>query len=98
MYVYRVENQYKHGPYFMFPCTWMTTLHAPSNNHPGPWNDNIRGGWNDNHIFGFKDLKQLQAWFWPEELRKLQKLGFIPKRVKAKNIVHGDHQVAFIRA
>lgn len=101
MWVYRVENEEGKGPYLSMPgkCDcWQTTDHNRSWRHPLP-EDDIRewmGSYTSLHLFGFKDKRQLYSWFSQEELNNLNKLGFVVKKMKAKEILYGGYQIAFI--
>lgn len=48
-------------------------------------------------IFGFTSLNQLQAWFRPEELRKLTTMGYKIKRVLGNPIINTSTQSMFVR-
>lgn len=103
MYVYRIENKHGLGPYSKgSTSTWQSGHHITSTGRPMP-QDDIKE-WKDlsydeqhKYVFGFASLKQLQAWFRPEELSKLNASGYSIKRIRADNVVHGHTQVAFTR-
>ena len=109
-YFYRVEKNLV-GPYFrkdIKDTDWMSGDHRwPTDKscRPSIRNevDNLENILYLNGLkikdccFGFATLSQLQAWFRPEELRKLAKLGFSIRRVKGRIVAKSSTQVLFRR-
>lgn len=100
-YVYRVENNKGYGPYRApqfhdgSHVYWYEQDHGCSDSHPLPEEEGLPtgGAW----ICGFKTKHDLHAWFSKIELRRLAKLGFKPRRVRARVVFEGLRQAMFIR-
>lgn len=102
MEVWRVQNQFGRGPYSLRE-EWKTKDHGKSPNTPVPKNDKGFTRKDKEHIntrtdvfFGFETEAQLRKWFDPEELEKLDELGFAPVKVKAEKVWSSGTQVVFI--
>lgn len=101
VYLYRVQNEEGEGPYHAYDidaALWQSGRHS-SPDRPAPYYDpeleyraHIQVRWK----FGFQTLRLLQAWFRPEELRKLEKLGFHPVRVRAVKMCHSACQSVYL--
>lgn len=101
-YFYRVEDAKGYGPY-----RGETVAHKWARKHhinvpgvtPGPYED-FGADWIDiqyayEGLFGFRNLSQVQAWFFPEELLALHKVGCKIVRVKGEAILESPYQVYF---
>lgn len=111
MYFYRIENDASVGPYNSdYYHKWIDGWYKSKNGCPDPRNDvlyNLHGkrvyydgrDWDTfyhGHKFGFRNLKELQAWFSPNELSRLYNIGFMIKRVKGELIAYSKYQCIFI--
>jgi hypothetical protein len=101
-YFYRVENTLGEGPYQATNSggskRWRTQLHSHLNGRPTLYDETGRMPTiRDGQIFGFKTLHQLQRWFRPEELRRLEKLGYRVCRVRGRAVLSTKTQVLFER-
>jgi hypothetical protein len=94
--VWRVQNRYGEGPYRtrgkLAEVEWYGWQRDGEWPIPKEEGLPIRG-----YHCGFKDLKQLHAWFHPRELKFLAKFGFRPMRVRAHSIKIGKKQLVFKR-
>lgn len=108
MVVWRVENEYGEGPYHSSEGLrtmkqWQERPHTPENGCPGPYEDGFTEKAIDMMIrrkvsCGFRSERQLKDWFTPFELTMLATFGFKPKKVLAKKVFLGRHQIMFVRA
>lgn len=102
MYVYRVENAKGEGPYAIRKnrpelSAWSTSNHSRAdgpNHRPTKYQDGL-SLCPENLRYGFRPLRQMQSWFRPEELVRLGRLGYIPVRIKAYRVYHGEQQLIF---
>jgi hypothetical protein len=92
--VYRVEERKssRQGPYVHHG--WYERWHAADRPEKEDWFTYKTG-----MVFGFRSMRQLNAWFNAAELHQLRRHGFIVRAydVSARDIVYGKHQVAFHR-
>jgi hypothetical protein len=114
MVIYRIENNKGFGPYHVSECyrdVWADNWHEGDSTHLLPeeetWRDN-----NGNLIpptnkwfitykywkFGFETQTQLHNWFSPNELMKLEKLGFKKVEIEIEDtfVLRGTRQVVFL--
>lgn len=105
MYVYRVEDANKEGPYTYSDrkgTREMTEAHGSSTNaRPTPYNDGLRGVYmhhisTPNRVCGFLSLKQLLWWFQGYE-RYLEERGFFITVYREKTVYKGRTQCVFDR-
>lgn len=112
MNVYRVEKEDGEGPYFWSASRWTRRTHSSMSGHPNPYDDEGLKHWLNmiksvnpelledyarKYSFGFKSMKDLEAWFNEDELKNLKKLGFniVVYAVDIKNVIAGHKQVMF---
>ena len=105
MQVIRIENEYGQGPYVAGGAKMFRNEHS-DRKHP-TWKEEtgyIPQDWaNRWHIpsadvlHGFKDMDQLNKWFTPLELKKMERNGFEVKVFEAKFVTHARKQVLFVK-
>jgi hypothetical protein len=99
MKIWRVQNDMGECPYNLIDeilCDGFLYKHNIDKEfHPNPMNDKgIQRNIEPNEICGFINRKQMCKWFTLEELQKLRKAGYYPKRVEVKKITAiGEYQV-----
>jgi len=107
--IYRVENDEGFGCYYgksydeeadILHSHFFCSSDADKRKHPlacedrGIDRDIISG----EEIFGFLNIEQAKAWFTPDELKGLEKLGYALKKVIVKEITAvGEKQVLAIK-
>lgn len=109
-YFYRVERDDGVGPYvsrYKEYCRWMIGAHdgQVDEYHPDIQLELfcLEEVLDQQHtrfedcLFGFQTLTQLQRWFDPEELRKLNRLGYRIVRVLGVEVVSTSTQSMFVR-
>lgn len=101
-YVYRVENDEGKGCYQEGAVALNRLEHHNSYNHvkrhPLPSEDfGIDRYPLKDEKCGFKDMKQLKAWFTPKELKRLARNGFkVVELYVAEVTAYGEQQLLFI--
>lgn len=109
--IYRLENPDAKGPYLgCGSSVWNTINHDSSDNHPGPrqekgllkrqWYCVTSGSYGSgpkNYKFGFESIEQLNSWFDPFELTRLNYLGFniVEIEITEDAVFEGSRQVLF---
>jgi hypothetical protein len=110
VFVYRVEDENGKGPWqskkslqaeewYDQPETKINYFMEPneSNIHKiGPYLEWAEDEGSEQFLYGFKDLEQLNKYFSPTELQKLEKQGFKIVKVKADKTFEGDSQLIFM--
>lgn len=73
--------------------TWLSRVPAPREDGTGP----VKAGL---ERCGFATMRQLRAWFWKAERRKLAELGFVLRQydVPTDAVRRGHRQVVFPKA
>ena len=107
-YFYRVEDKDGQGPYWFGAKGWEDGKHCVPT-HPAIADEiglegyiilreqlNVAGFKTSDCFFGFITLRQLQRWFSPLELKRLEKLGYRIKRVLGKSVLDVPSQSMFI--
>lgn len=103
--VVRLENEIGKGPYrapgMMGGARWWDSPHSLDPKHPNLREDMGFTGqdkqdfWNKDYNFAFENEDQMKRWFSPTEMEKLSRLGFKPKKVKARKIWSSGKQVFY---
>lgn len=110
--VYRLQNDKGEGPYSGSGAggdtKWQSEPHIHNDRTPHPANDegfksrdhDALDFFNERHpgekFFGFENLDHLNQWFKPEELDRLNKLGFKPQKVKAQKVWSSGKQAFYL--
>lgn len=102
MIIYRVQNAQGCGPYSTSNRNWQTRSHA-SKQTPHLALDRLlkyKARYNHHaYLYGFKSMKQLNAWFTKEELINLGLYGFgiVALDIPDKKVIVGYKQVMFLK-
>jgi hypothetical protein len=107
MKVFKIENKMGHGPYSAEEAKseWMDHPHLDGE-HPllmdeslcevKTWIEQNKGYSMDDFVSGFMTLDQLERWFSPRELIKLNQEGFQIVEKEALVVFALEKQVAYI--
>ena len=96
MIIYRMQNYRSQGCYTGSYGNWTTREHCAPR-CPSPENDGLNP-YLLSHLFGFKDLSQLCAWFDHSELLTLSDIGFHIYAIELADtceVFHGTKQIVF---
>lgn len=94
--VYRLEGKNNTGVYNGCHVSKAGLRSIANERQPMAWNDGLSYDL-ATHRFGFKDPKQIKAWFNAYERRDLSNVGVLVKifEVSKKSVRYGGHQLTF---
>ncbi len=96
MTIFRVEKDGL-GPYKTpIGSRWQEQSHNSLDRCPTPDIDFSEDVGNSKYKYGFASMDQLNSWFSPIELARLEKKGFKVVSLEADDVILGTNQLVFI--